>query len=81
MVLTDDKKMVDWLKMARFNGKHLDVSRWEDKFEIIGWDMYMTPEQAARGLSLLSNMNLREENPDCGGYMDYPDLSEQEVFK
>jgi dTDP-4-amino-4,6-dideoxygalactose transaminase len=81
MILTNDKKMVDWLKMARFNGKHLNISRWEDKFEILGWDMYMTSEQASRGLLLLNNMNLKEDNPDCGCYKDYPDLSKQEVFK
>jgi dTDP-4-amino-4,6-dideoxygalactose transaminase len=78
MVLTDDIEMVKWLKMARFNGKHEGISRWEDKFEILGWDMYMTPEQAARGLLILNAM--RPVDGDIGGSKDYPDLSHQEVF-
>jgi dTDP-4-amino-4,6-dideoxygalactose transaminase len=79
MILTDDKDMVDWLNMARFNGKHKNISRWEDKFETLGWDMYMTPEQAARGLTLLNY--IKDKNPDSGSYLSYPDLSKQEIFK
>jgi len=79
MVLTDDKNMAKWLEMARFNGKHKNINRWIDKFEILGYDMYMTPEQAARGLTLMNYV--KENNPDCGGYKDYPDLSNQGVFK
>jgi dTDP-4-amino-4,6-dideoxygalactose transaminase len=79
MVLTNDKEIVDWLKQMRFNGKHEGVSRWNDKFEVIGWDMYMTPEQAARGLLLF--YNVKDDNIDLGSYKDYPDLSTQEIFK
>jgi len=79
MILTDDKDMVKWLEMARFNGKHKNINRWIDKFEILGYDMYMTPEQAARGLTLMNF--IKENTSDCYGYRDYPDLSKQEVFK
>lgn len=78
MVLTDDINAVKWLKMARFNGKHEGVSRFDDEFEICGWDMYMTPEQAARGLLILNSM--RSPDGDIGGSKDYPDLSKQKVF-
>lgn len=79
MILTDDEDMVKWLKMARFQGKHVGISRFKDKFEIIGWDMYMTPEQATRGLLIFND--IPDDNPDKGSYLDYPDLSEQEIFK
>jgi dTDP-4-amino-4,6-dideoxygalactose transaminase len=79
MILTNDKDMVDWLYMARFNGKHKGISRWKDTFEIFGWDMYMTPEQAAKGLTLLNY--IEDKNKDCGGYMNYPDVSTQRIFK
>lgn len=79
MILTDSEDAMKWLKMARFNGKHDGVSKFDDKFEICGWDMYMTPEQAARGLALLNPM--KQLDGDIGGSKDYPDLSKQEVFK
>jgi len=79
MILTDDKKAADWLRQARFNGKHPNVSRWEDEFEMIGWDMYMTPEQSIRGLILFDNV--KDNNPDVCCDKDYPDLSKQSIFK
>jgi len=79
MILTDDKEAADWLRQARFNGKHPNVSRWEDKFEVIGWDMYMTPEQSIRGLILFNNV--KDDNPDVCCDKDYPDLSKQLIFK
>ena len=52
MVLTDDEKVVEWLKRARFDGRH-EQSLQNDKLAMVGWNMYMTPEQAARGLEIL----------------------------
>jgi len=41
--------------------------------------MYMTPEDAARGILLMDE--LPEVNPDTGGSANYSDLSEKEIFK
>jgi len=79
MILTDDKDAYDWLRQARHNGKHPGTNIWEDKFEIIGWDMYMKPVDALLGLALLRN--IPSNNEDCGCQSNYPDLSEQDVFK
>lgn len=79
MILTDSKHAYDWLRQARHNGKHPGVSKWDDEFEICGWDMYMLPEQCAKGLTLFNI--LKDDNPDCGNQSDYPDLSKQEIFK
>jgi hypothetical protein len=38
----------------------------------------MTPEQAAKGLTLLNYM--KDKNKDGGSYTDYPDLSTQKIF-
>ena len=73
MILTDDENSVNWFKQARYCGRH-EVPLLEDNFEIIGWNMYMTPEQAARGLLLMNNVG--EKNPPT--LPEYPDLS---VFK
>lgn len=79
MVLTNDKKAVDWLKQARHNGKHPGISKWEDTFEMVGWDMYLTPSDALLGLTLFNR--LPKNNKDCCCQDDYPDLSKQEIFK
>ena len=79
MILTDDEDAVRWLKQARFNGRHENISKFDDELEICGWSMYMLPEEAARGLTLFNLVP--EDNPDCGGSEDYPDLSKQKVFK
>ncbi len=52
MILTDDEKAVEWLKRARFDGRH-EQPLHNDKLAMVGWNMYMTPEQAARGLDVL----------------------------
>ena len=52
MILTDDKEAVKFLKMARYEGRH-EVNYEQDDVTYLGWNMYMTPEQAARGLYLL----------------------------
>ena len=55
MILTNDDKAVNWLKQARYCGRH-EVPLIKDNFEIIGWNMYMLPEQAARGCLLMSHV-------------------------
>lgn len=78
-VLTDDKDIHDWLKVASFDGRHPGVPLWEDKIEMLGWNCYMTPEQASRGHLLLTmtkdyNEDQREDPP-------YPDLSQFVVYQ
>ena len=78
MILTDNKKDYDILKKLRFNGKTDGVSNEDDEY-IQGWNMYFTPEQAARGLTLM--VNLPEKNKDISNWQDYPDLSNKKIFK
>ena len=73
MILTDNKDAVQWLKRARFDGRTEGVPTGEDKFTI-GWNMYMLPEQAARGLTQM--MFLPDHNED-DLMENYPDLSKQ----
>jgi len=78
MILTDNKEDYETLKKMRFNGRTDGISQAEDVYTIQGWNMYMTPEQAARGLTLMTL--LPEKNKDVAGYQDYPDLSRQMIF-
>ena len=79
MILTDSKQASDWLRSARFNGRTEGKSQADDEFIIRGWNMYMMPEQAARGLTLFSI--LPDKNKDCANWNDYPDMSTQNIFK
>ena len=78
MILTDDYKMVEWLKKARYEGRS-EVNYKEDSIEMLGWNMYMTPQQAAHGLALMQNYP--EHVEDLKELNGYRDLTEFPVFK
>ena len=78
MILTNDKKSYEWLKLASNSGRHLEKSYREDNFGMIGWNMYMTPEDAARGIIIMDKTPTINE--DSHGYEQYTELSEQGVF-
>lgn len=78
MILTDDKSAVEWLKKARYEGRS-EVFYKDDNIKTLGWNMYMTPEQAAFGLSLFQNFP--EHNKDIEEKNGYKDLTEFDVFK
>jgi len=79
MILTDDEDAYEWFKQARFEGRHPEKDQWHDIFNMLGWNMYMTPEDAARGIILFDQ--LQEVNEDTQCQDNYPDLSTQEIFK
>ena len=79
MILTNNKESVEWFKMMRYEGRHNDIPYTEDEFGLIGYNMYMTPEDAARGLILMKHTP--RVNEDSGGSFDNRDLSKQMIFK
>jgi len=78
MILTDDLKAAAWLKRGRYEGRG-EAMYHQDDIEINGWNAYMTPEQAARGLMLMQNYP--EHNEDQAEYPEYRDLREFSLFK
>lgn len=78
MILTDSLEAVNWFKKARYEGRSEKLYH-EDDIETLGWNMYMTPQQAAHGLSLMQNYPITV--PDLGENDGYRDLSEFTVFK
>jgi len=54
-ILTDDLEAVKWLRKARFDGRDA-VPLLEDNFTMLGWNCYLQPEQAARGLMLMQSL-------------------------
>ena len=78
MILTDDYKMVEWLKKARYEGRS-EVNYKDDNIEMLGWNMYMTPQQASHGLALMQNYP--EHVEDLGENNGYRDLTTNKVFE
>ena len=75
-VLTDDPKAAAWLRMARHDGRRDKVVHGDERPTMLGWGMYMRPDDAARGLMLLDV--LPDAPPDH--VEDYPDLSTWDIF-
>jgi len=80
-ILTDDYEAYLWFRRARYSGRR-EVSYHEDNFDMIGWNFYMMPELAARGLLLMAqfyNMDgTKKHNEDLE--LPYPDLSKFDVY-
>lgn len=79
MILTNDAEAYAWLCQARHDGRDMTVSQWDDDADICGWHMYMTPEDAARGIMLMDQVP--DDTPDCGGWQNYADLSKKKLWK
>jgi dTDP-4-amino-4,6-dideoxygalactose transaminase len=76
MILTDNKDAVEWFKKVRYEGRS-ETKYIDDDIQMIGWNMYMTPVEAAQGLMLMQNFpsfnaDLTEE---------YKDLTTNTIFK
>jgi hypothetical protein len=80
-ILTDDYKAQLWFRRARFSGRR-ECSYHDDNFDMLGWNMYMLPEIATRGLLMMKQFyNLdrsKKINEDIE--LEYPDLSKFEVY-
>jgi len=83
-ILTDDYEAYKWFKKARFSGRD-ECSYYTDNFDlnpVIGWNFYMMPEIATRGLLLMNQFykdGIPKENEDLE--LPYPDLSKFEIWK
>jgi dTDP-4-amino-4,6-dideoxygalactose transaminase len=80
MILTNDPVAAEWFKTVRAKGRHphRDTLYTDEIFTEMGWNMYMPPEYAARGLLIFNQ--LPEHNNDAGGSNLYHDLTKQPVF-
>lgn len=78
MILTDNADFVKWVRPMIYDGRHKYRMYQEDDFACIGYHMYMTPEEAAKGVLLFDE--IRPYNPDTGNFKTYKDLSQQKIF-
>ena len=85
MILTDDKEAYDWFRTVRYEGRTMSddgvnyMLYKDDPIKSMGWNMYMTPEQAARGLELFEKIS--DDNPDQESSGTCKDLSKLDIYK
>ena len=81
-ILTDSHEAYLWFKRARYSGRR-ECSYHDDNFDMLGWNFYMMPELAARGLLLMGQFyeigGKKKHNEDLE--LPYPDLSKFKIYK
>ena len=78
MILTDSEDAAKWFRKARYEGRSEKLYH-EDDIDMLGWNMYMTPQEASHGLALMQNYPINM--PDLDENNGYRDLTEFSVFK
>lgn len=80
-ILTDNYDDYLWYKRARFSGRR-EVSYHEDNFDMLGWNFYMLPEIAAKGLREMRQFYDIDGNPITNEdiSLPYPDLSQFKIY-
>lgn len=76
-ILHDNDEADEWMRRARFDGRKEGIDPKEDTFNMIGQHCYMSPRDAAEGLSRLAVL---PENLQPLPNSDYPDLSKMSIF-
>jgi dTDP-4-amino-4,6-dideoxygalactose transaminase len=80
-ILTDNEEAYNWFKRARYSGRN-ECSYHDDEFNMLGWNFYMMPELAARGVLLMGqfyNMDgTKKHQEDLT--LPYPDLSKFKIY-
>ena len=81
-ILTDSLEAYHWFKRARYSGRR-ECSYHDDNLDMLGWNFYMMPELAARGLLLMGQFYDLEGNPKQNKdlTLPYPDLSQFKVYQ
>lgn len=82
-ILHDDPEADAWLRRARFDGRTEGVAPKNDKIQVPGWHVYLTPSAAAEGLLRLASLpKYNDPLPwGPGTNSDYADLSQMECFR
>ena len=80
-ILTDDHEAYLWFKRARYSGRR-ECSYHDDHFDMLGWNFYMMPELATRGLLLMNQFynpdGSKKHNADLE--LPYPNLSKFPIY-
>lgn len=81
MILTDNYMAYRWFRRARFSGRN-ECDYHDDYFDMLGWNFYMMPEVATKGLLQMRGFYDLDGNkrhiPSVT--MRYPDLSKFKIY-
>jgi len=80
-ILTDSYPAYLWFKRARFSGRR-ECSYHDDHFDMLGWNFYLLPELAARGLLLMGQFYNLDGTPKHNEDLElpFPDLSVYPIY-
>jgi dTDP-4-amino-4,6-dideoxygalactose transaminase len=80
-ILCDNHEAYQWFKRKRFSGRR-ECSYYVDNFDLLGYNFYMMPEIAARGLLLMGQFYDTSGNPIDNQDIEhgYPDLSRFPIY-
>ena len=80
-ILTDNYDANLWFRRARYSGRR-ECSYHDDNFDMLGWNFYMMPDLAARGLLLMNQFYDINGHPRHNEDLElpYPDLSKFEIY-
>jgi dTDP-4-amino-4,6-dideoxygalactose transaminase len=81
-ILTDNHDAYLWFKRARYSGRR-ECSYHDDNLDMLGWNFYMMPELATRGMLLMNQFynidGTKKRNEDLE--LPYPDLSKFKIYR
>jgi dTDP-4-amino-4,6-dideoxygalactose transaminase len=81
-ILTDNHDAYLWFKRARYSGRR-ECSYHDDNLDMLGWNFYMMPELATRGMLLMNQFynidGTKKHNEDLE--LPYPDLSKFKIYR
>jgi dTDP-4-amino-4,6-dideoxygalactose transaminase len=80
-ILTDDYEAYLWFRRARYSGRR-ECSYHDDNLDMLGWNFYMMPELASRGLLLMGQFYDMDGKPKHNADLElpYPDLSKFPIY-
>tara|TARA_B100001027_G_C16169799_1_gene286449 strand:- start:82 stop:759 length:678 start_codon:yes stop_codon:yes gene_type:complete len=82
MILTDSLFAYNWMYKAVYEGRDRRQPHDEiNNLEHMGWNMYMTPEQAAYGIELFNEYEKKSSTKDCTFSDKYVELKNFDIFK
>lgn len=82
MILLDKESVAVGLRVRSFEGRNIDIPYDKDEPHCVGSNMYMTPEDAARGLIIFDDVvEMGGPWDDVGGSDNYTDLSKLKFFR
>jgi dTDP-4-amino-4,6-dideoxygalactose transaminase len=79
-ILTDSHDAYQWLKTSSYDGRNLKTPYNDpNHIETLGWHLYMTPEDAARGIILMDKLDNNWE--DSMNWSNYPPITDYNFFR